>query len=113
MTLTLATDQLNDLVLDAGGNILVVSGMEAVESTARGTAQVRRGDMVLARDQGIPFETTAWAGDVTAYTSFLRRRLLALDGVIGIVSLETSRDKDVLRYEATLRTSFGTVQVNG
>lgn len=115
MTQTLATSSTNDLLLDAGGNIVVASGLSAVECTARSTAQVRRGDLVLARDVGIPFEQTAWAGvpNVTQFTAHLRRRLLAVEGVTRIVSLTTERSGDALRYEATLRTLYGDLTVNG
>lgn len=115
MTQTLAIDQTNDLILDAGGNLVVLRDLAAVECTARSTAQVRRGDMVLIRDQGIPFEQTAWAGvpNIPLYVAQLRRRLLAVDGVTGIVELTTARDGDTLRYSATLRTRFGDVSVNG
>lgn len=115
MTQSFATDRSNDLVLDAGGTLVMASGLFAVECIARSTAQVRRGDMVLARDEGIPFEQTAWAGspNVPQFVAHLRRRLLALDGVTGIVALTTERAGDTLRYEATLRTRYGDLAVNG
>lgn len=115
MTQTFATDALNDLVIASDGALAIATGIDAVGFACRNASRTARGEMVLDVTQGIPFRATAWAGvpNVPAYEAALRQRLLAVDGVAGIVSLTTRREGDRLTYAATIRTVFGNVTLNG
>ena len=115
MTQTLATDATNDLAIGSDGALAIVSGEEAVAYACRSTARVSLGEMVLAVNEGIPFRTTAWAGvpNALGFEAALRQRLLAVDGVTGIVSLTTARNGDRLSYVATIRTVYGIQTLNG
>lgn len=115
MTQTFATDLSNDLVIAQDGALAIAAGVDAVAFACRSTARVLLNEMVLAYDQGIPFRTTAWAGvpNVPGFEAALRRRLLAVRDVAGIVSLTTARDGNRLSYVATIRTVYGNLTLNG
>lgn len=115
MTQTFATDATNDLVIGSDGALAVARSLDAVAFACRSTARVSLGEMVLAVNEGIPFRTTAWAGvpNALGFEAALRRRLLAVAGVTGIISLTTSRHGDRLSYVATIRTVYGIQTLNG
>lgn len=114
MTLTLAVDASNDIVVSAAGSLELLTDAPAVLQGTLHAARVRRTECVLDFPRGIPFETTAWAGipDVRRYEAALRQQLLAVEGVTGIMSLVVRRQGDNLRYSTTLRTIYGPVTLN-
>lgn len=114
MSLTLAVDADNDIVISSAGSLELLADAPAVLQCTLHAARVRRTECVLDFPRGIPFETTAWAGipDVQRYEAALRQQLLAVDGVTGIMSLVIRRAGDTLRYVAQLRTTYGPVTLN-
>lgn len=115
MTQTLAVDLNNDLYLTPAGLLAAASAAEAVAQNSAQAARTLLGEMVLAVDQGLPFFGTIWAGvpDVSRFEAALRRRLLAVQDVTGIVSLSSTLSGDRYAYLATLRTPYGPVTING
>ena len=77
--------------------------------------QTRRGEMIHAIQQGIPFDPVAWAGtpNLPQFEASARRRLLEVAGVREVVAFSARMGGDVLTYSATLRTDFGEVALNG
>ena len=112
---SLASSQTNDLVFAPDGRLSVVDGLPAVEVVARAHMQTRRGEMVHAIQQGMPFDLVAWAGrpNLPQFEASARRRLLEVSGVREVVAFNARMDGDVLTYSATLRTDFGEVALNG
>jgi len=115
VTLTLAVNANNDLVVGSNGSLELLSGAPAVLQMSIHAARTRRTECVLDFLRGMPFETTAWAGvpNVQAFEAALRQQLLAVEGVTGIVSLIIRRAGDTLRYTVSLRTIYGPVTFNG
>lgn len=115
MTLTLAADADNDLIVTDAGSLALLADAPAVLQTSIHAARTRRTECVLDYQRGIPFETTAWAGvpNVAAFEAALRGQLLAVEGVTGIASLVIRRQANTLRYSVSLRTVYGPVTFNG
>lgn len=109
-----ATDSNNDIFI-TGRNLTLCQNIEAVLCVARNAAQAILGEMVLAKDQGMPYFETVWVGNPSAapFEAAFRARVGAIDGVTEITSLETEQAGDVMRYAATITTIYGTGQVNG
>lgn len=115
MTLTLAVDANNDLFLTPAGLLATANAAEAVAQVSAQAARTLLGEMVLAVNEGLPFFDTIWTGapDVVRFEAALRRRLLAVPGVTGIVSLSSTLLGDRYTYLATLRSIYGPVTLNG
>lgn len=116
MTKTFAVNKNNDLYLDVIGNIAIVTGLEAVMQNCVHVVRTVLGEMVLQTDQGIPDFETVWAGcpNYPQYEAAVRRALLNVDGVIEVVSFMMYVDADqVFHYTATIRTQFGSGELNG
>ena len=112
---SLASNRRNDLVISADGRLSVVTGTAAVEVVARSHMQTRRGEMIHAAQDGIPFDLVAFGAspNLAQFEAYARRRLSAITGVREVVSFDARLDGDVLTYTATLRTDYGETTING
>jgi len=112
---TLATDENNDLIVNAADSLEMAFDVAAVQQTAEHYAATARAEMIHNFDEGIPFFQTVFARDVSIpqFESALRRRLLQAPGVLSIVELETVQTGDVLSYTATIETTYGRSTING
>jgi hypothetical protein len=104
-----------DLTIGDNGDLLIVSGLDAVLFDAERAAKALLGEMVLAIDEGIPYFQVVWNGspNVNQFEAALRRRLLSLADVLEVVTLSTRQLAGTLSYEATIRTVYGVGVING
>lgn len=109
-----ATDNTNDLFI-TGRSLSIVTDLAAVLNVCKHAAQGILGEMVLAKDQGMPYFETVWVGNPTAapFEAAFRVRIAQVDGVVEITSLTTEQVGDVMQYSATIATIYGTGQING
>ena len=113
MTRTLASNRDNDLVVDATGNLSILTGLSAVAADCRSAMQAQRGEMILAQDRGIPTLATVWDRFIpAAFEAAGRRALLRVPDVLSVESLTVARDGEVVRYTAAIRTVYGSTTVN-
>ena len=115
MTKTLGLNSNNDIYLGADGNIVMLSGIEAVAGACATISRSQLGEMVLTKTQGIPNFSTIWSGvpNTSIWQSYLRKSLQNVSGVQEVVNIGLSIESGVLSYTATIRTQFGTTQING
>lgn len=112
---TLAVDAKNDLYIGRDGALAVATDLEAVMQAAQQAAQTQLGEMQYAIDEGIPNFSAVWGGaaNIAQFEAYLRRTLLAVEGVRRIVALTTSTAENRLSYAVTLETDFGQGAING
>lgn len=115
MTRSLAVTADNDLLLDAGGSLVVAVDIEAVKFAAAQTVKAIRGEMVFAADQGMPYFEALWNGspNLLQVKAALRQRLLAVGGVVDVPELTASLRGDSFVYSATILTIYGAASLNG
>lgn len=115
MTQTLGTDSNNDLYLGEGKNIAVLSGLPAIIAACETASKAQLGEMVLADQSGIPNFQTVWIGspNYALFTSYLQRTLLSVEGVVDVTGIELNNRNNILSYTATIKTAFGSVNLNG
>lgn len=113
--ITISTDIDNDMMIGGDGNILVVSGVEAVSQTAAHYAQTILNEMIQDYDRGVPFFIVAFGPSVSIpqFDAAMKARIMQSPGVTAIRSFETTQDGDVLRYTATIETIYGSAKING
>lgn len=104
-----------DLEIGADGNLLIVTGLQAVLYDAERAARTVRGELVFAVDEGIPYFQVVWVGtpNVVQFEAALRARLRKVPDVSDVLALSTRQDRDTLAYEATIRTPYGTGVIDG
>jgi len=115
MTLTLGLDQNNDIYLGADGNLVLLSGIEAVAGACQTIAQSQLGEMVLTTTQGLPNFGAVWIGvpNLRLWESYLRTALQNVSGVVQINDLSLTMENGILSYQATIETQFGITQISG
>lgn len=114
-TTTFGTDSNNDLYLGNDGNIAVLTGLQAVIMACETATKAQLGEMVLEKNQGIPTFQTVWNGtpNYSLYTEYLRKTLIGIQGVQEILNVNLRISENVLKYEVTIKTDFGTGVLNG
>lgn len=115
MVQTLSTDSNNDLFLNREGNISVSRDLEAVLQNCEHAVKVRRGELVLDVEGGIPYFQIVFNGipNPIQFEAAVRSTLLQQDGVIEVTSFTMIQEGNSLQYTAVIRTSFGEGIVNG
>jgi len=115
MTVTLSVDSKNDIYIGANGSLSLSSAIQATLQAAQQAAQTQLGEMIYATDQGIPNFAVVWNGapNLAQFEAYLRRAILAVEGVTGIESLDVAQGAGVLTYRATIVTIYGTGAING
>lgn len=111
---TFATSETNDFAI-TGRSLALVSDIEAVLAVCQHAAQAILGEMVFAKNQGMPYFETVWVGAPTTapFEAAFRARIAAVSGVTGIDELTTEQVGDTMRYRATIATIYGPGALNG
>jgi hypothetical protein len=115
MTRTFAVDDNNDLYLGAGGNLAIVSDLDAVLLVCAAKARTRLGEMVLQVDGGLPYFEDVFTGqpNTANFETALRAALLSVDGVTQISSLTITQAGNALNYVAEIVTVYGPGVIDG
>lgn len=110
------TNEKNDIFLNEGGNISMISGIDAVKQACEHAAKAQLGEMIYSSNKGIPNFQTIWRGgepNIPQFDSALRSALLSVEGVIRINSLDISVSQNQLKYTAVINTIYGQVVSDG
>lgn len=115
MVETFGTNDNNDIYLGSNGNLVVLTGLQAVLAACATATKAQLGEMVLAIKQGIPNFQAVWIGspNYALYQSYLRNTLLSVSGVLDVKSISLSIAGNVLSYTATIVTQFGDEVLSG
>lgn len=115
MTQTFAVDANNDLFIGSDDRLGVASGLQAVLQNCEHAAKTILNEMVLAQGEGLPYFEAVWNGkpNLPVFEAAFRARVGAVQDVTGIVALTTRINGEVLNYSATIRTVYGTGEING
>jgi hypothetical protein len=115
MTKTFATNANNDLYIGSDGNLVVLTGLQAVRDACSTAAKAQLGEMVLDINRGIPNFQTVWVGapNIPQFETALRNTLQAVADVVEVVSLTTSITKGTLNYTAVILTTYGQTFISG
>ncbi|WP_197328953.1 MULTISPECIES: hypothetical protein [Ralstonia solanacearum species complex] len=109
---SLATNQRNDLFIDADGSLAIARDIEAVKQDCQHAMQAQLSEMVLAQDRGIPTMNVVWHNaNLVQFEASARQTLRAVGGVVDVVAFEMSRAGDALVYTTTIQTIYGTASL--
>lgn len=104
----------NDLVV-SGRSLIVSVDLEAVLLVCAHCAKAILGEMVFAKNQGMPYFETVWVGAPSSapFEAAFRARIAQVEGVVSIDELTVEQVGDVMQYAATITTAYGTGTING
>lgn len=112
---TFQTDENNDLVQDAAGNLVLFSGLDAEGQETRHFAATSRGEMIHQTQNGVPFFPLSFGStpSIQQFEAAVRARLRQAPDVVEVLSVEASQVSDTLVYTAQIRTTSGVATING
>ena len=115
MSITLAVNGNNDLFVDKSGDLAQARNIEACKESAQQAAQTQLAEMQYHVDRGIPNFEVLWSGrpSVAQFEAALRRELMKVTDVLDVPELSTQLRGDRVVYSVTIKTTFGTVAING
>lgn len=104
---TFLTGKNNDLVI-SGGQIKLVSGLEAALQLSRHYAQTLHGEMIHDMTNGIRmFDTAFNRPRLALFANEIRRRIMQVPDVIAVTRLDARVSQDTLFYDAWISTQYG------
>lgn len=112
---TVSTNANNDIYLGQDGNLAMVADVLAVSETAVHYAKTLRNEMIQEYDLGVPFFIVAFGPSVNIqqFDAAMKARIMQTPEVSAITSFETTQEGDVLKYTATIETTYGAALING
>lgn len=102
-------DKNNDIFIATNGRLAVVTDLESCLQACQTAAQAQLGEMVLSIDTGVPNFQTIWrdSRNVAQFEAYVRRAIMAVDNVLEITDFNVSVQDNVVKYEATISTIYG------
>lgn len=115
MTKTLGLNNNHDLYLGPDGNLVVLSGIEAIAAACVTACLTQLSECVLEMGRGLPNFQTVWVGvpDLAIWQSYLQNTILGVEGVTQVDSIRLTVDGNVLRFFAAIPTVFGPTTISG
>lgn len=112
---TIATNADNDIYLGSDGNIAISTAIQAASETAVHYGKTLRQEMIQEYDRGVPFFIVSFGANanIPQFEAAMKARILQTPEVTAITSFQTTQDGDVLRYTATIETTYGATTING
>jgi hypothetical protein len=112
---TIATNGDNDIYRGQDGNVAFVTDIVAAAETSVHYAKTLRNEMIHEYDLGVPFFIVAFGPSVNIqqFEAAMKARILQTPEVTAITSFETTQEGDVLKYTATIETTYGAATING
>ena len=109
---SLATNQRNDLFINADGNLAIARDIEAVKQDCQHAMQAQLGEMVLALDRGMPTRDLVWHNtNLVQFEAYARQTLRAVGGVVDVIAFDVAIEDGALYYSATIQTVFGVTKL--
>ena len=104
-----ASNTNNDIFIGTDGNLSIKTNLEAVMQAAQQAAQSQLGEMIYAKDEGVPNFQTIWqsSANVAQFEAYLRRTILAVEGVVKVESMTIRVESGTLFYTAEILTIYG------
>lgn len=108
-TLTIKTNENNDIYLPDGRNISIISGVDALSQNIRAAHLIRLGEDIYDVDNGVDYMGTVFTSppDLDAARQSIANAILKKTDVNGIESLTVTVTGDVLDFEAEIVTIYG------
>lgn len=112
---TLTVNANNDLYLADGSNLVIVSGLEAVQQGVDQATKERLGENPFNVNEGVDYFGTVFSAtpDYVAFRDELTRAALSITDVTQITSVILSKQENTVLYSLTAKTLYSEVTIQG
>jgi hypothetical protein len=109
--LSIGTNGNNDIYLGADGNMVMVSGVDAVKQDAEHALKAQFGEMFLQPTDGMPATDDVFLDQQFArYQAVGIKTLKNINGIVSVLSFVIIQDGDTMKYTAVFTTVYSTTQ---
>ena len=114
MVQTFGQNANGDVYIGPDGNLVILSGLPAVEAACATASLAQLGEEVLTTGNGLPNFQAVWVGvtNIPLWQSYLRNTLQNVEGVTQVTSISARQNKNTLGYTAAIQTQYGQGAVN-
>lgn len=112
---TIATDNNNDLYIDDGGSIAIVSDIDALANISKNAVLTNKGELTYNIQFGIPYMETIFAdvANTDIFQASIIQTLESLEGIERVSSYSFEINNGIYSYQVEETTEYGTVVLNG
>ena len=109
---TFLTGKNNDLIVQ-GGQIGLVSGLDAALQLSRHYAQTLAGEMIHSMPDGVRmFDTAFNRPRLALFANEIRKRIMQVPDVVSVTDIDVRVSGENLFYSATIETTYGAGVIN-
>lgn len=111
--ITILTDSNNDIQINDSYSVTMATGIDAVKASCEYAVKTMMGELILQGDDGVPNFQLIWNGapNIAQAENAIREVLLKVDNVTGVSEISAFAQNNVLKYSATITTTFGEAQL--
>lgn len=112
---TIAINKKNDIYLDGSNNIAMKNDIHAVADVVLNKARTNLGELQFNKDIGIPYFSLIFTSNpnLNLWEKFMEDSALSIEGVTDINSFQYEVNGNILTYQMTIKTQFGSMTING
>ena len=110
-----AENENNDIYLESNNQLSTNTGLYAVLQACKAAVEIQKGEALYSQNNGIPNDSIIWSGipNLQQFEFFARKQILNVTGVTDIENFVVTTTDDVLQYQATIKTIYGTGDADG
>lgn len=106
--ITFGTNEFRDIYLGADGNLVILTGYDALAQDCVSALSAQLGEMVLQPTAGMPTLDTVWQyRNFPAFEAAARKILTSISGVVRVVSFNFQQQGQNFFYVAVIKTIYG------
>ena len=105
-----AENENNDIYLGPDNKLAINNDLSAVLQAAQAAVEIQKGEALYSQENGMPDDSVVWNGtpNLQQFEFFARKQISNVPGVIDIENFIINTIGDVLRYQVTIKTIYGT-----
>lgn len=112
---TIATNDKNDLYIDAGGNLAITEDVTALANVSKNAVLTNFGELEFNAEKGIPYFTTIFSDMplIDLFQASVVETLSNLDKVERVTGFEYTIQNGIFSYSVKEKTEYGEILLNG
>lgn len=115
MNRVFAENENRDIYLGSNNQLVINNDLAAALQSCKAAVEIQRGEALYSQDNGMPNDSIIWSGtpSLPQFEFFARKQISNVPGVINIEEFTVVQNGDILQYQATIKTIYGTDGING
>lgn len=115
MTRVFAENENNDIYLGSNNQLVINTDLSAVLQACKAAVEIQKGEVLYSQENGVPTDSIVWSGtpNLQQFEFFARKQILNVPGVTDVENFVVTVTDNVLQYEATIKTIYGTGGIDG